>query len=149
MHPLRLYVFVSLVYFSVFSLVVGRSVKDDTDGPDVTLDHVEADSVRAQLQRNLKNDLSAADMQKVDSTLLKIAKKRKTGFIDVNTDADDEGDDNGHDGEGELNKYLRLINTRGIPKTRCSIRSGGNATGATCSRPGRASGWPTWRRRVR
>jgi hypothetical protein len=108
MHPLRLYVFVSLVYFSVFSLVVGRSVKDETDQADVTLDRVEADSVRAQLRRNLKDDLSAADMQKVDSTLLKIAKARKTGFIDVNTDEDDEEDD------GELNKYLRLINTRGI-----------------------------------
>jgi hypothetical protein len=108
MHPLRLYVFVSLVYFSVFSLVVGRSVKDETDQADVTLDRVEADSVRAQLRRNLKDDLSAADMQKVDSTLLKIAKARKTGFIDVNTDENDEEDD------GELNKYLRLINTRGI-----------------------------------
>ncbi len=110
MHPLRLYVFVSLLYFSVFSLVVGRSVKDDTDQTDVTLDRVEADSVRAQLRRNLKNDLSAADMQKVDTTLLKLAKRRKTGFIDVNTDEEDEGDD----GDGELNKYLRLINTRGI-----------------------------------
>ena len=110
MHPLRLYVFVSLLYFSVFSLVMGRSVKDDTDQADVTLDRVEADSVRAQLRRNLKDDLSAADMQKVDSTLLKIAKRRKTGFIDVNTDADDKGDDD----DGELERYLRLINTRGI-----------------------------------
>lgn len=113
MHPLRLYVFVSLLYFSVFSLVVGSSVKDDADGPDVTLDRVEADSVRAQLRRNLQNDLSAADMQKVDSTLLKLAKRRKTGFIDVNTDDDDKGDD----GEGELKRYLRLINTRGITET--------------------------------
>jgi hypothetical protein len=110
MHPLRLYVFVSLLYFSVFSLVVGRSVKDDADQPDVTLDRVEADSVRAQLRRNLQDDLSAADMLKVDTTLLKLAKKRKTGFIDVNTEPGEEGDD----GEGELNKYLRLINTRGI-----------------------------------
>jgi RNA polymerase subunit RPABC4/transcription elongation factor Spt4 len=110
MHPLRLYVFVSLVYFSVFSLVVGRNVKDESDQSDVTLDRVEADSVRAQLRRTLKDDLSVADMQKVDSTLLKIAKRRKTGFIDVNTDAGDVG----HDGEGELNKYVRLINTRGI-----------------------------------
>lgn len=109
MHPLRLYVFVSLVYFSVFSLVVGRSVKDDTDKPDVTLDRVEADSVRAQLRRNLQEDLSAADMMKVDSTLLKLAGKRKTGIIDVDWEKDDEGED-----EGELNKYLRLINTRGI-----------------------------------
>ncbi len=110
MHPLRLYVFVSLLYFSVFSLVMGRSVKDDNDQADVTLDRVEADSVRAQLRRNLKDDLSAADMQKVDSTLLKIAKRRKIGFIDVNMDDDDEDDDD----DGELNKYLRLINTRGI-----------------------------------
>jgi hypothetical protein len=70
---------------------------------------VEADSVRAQLRRNLQNDLSAADMLKVDTTLLKLAKRRKTGFIDVNWEKDDEGDD-----EGELGKYIRLINTRGI-----------------------------------
>jgi RNA polymerase subunit RPABC4/transcription elongation factor Spt4 len=110
MHPLRLYVFVSLLYFSVFSLVMGRTVKDDADQPDVTLDRVEADSVRAQLRRNLKDDLSAADMLKVDTTLLKMAKRRKTGFIDINRDEGDEG----HDGEGELGKYLRLINTAGI-----------------------------------
>lgn len=110
MHPLRLYVFVSLVYFSVFSLVVGRSVKDENDQPDVALDRTEADSVRAYLRRNLQDDLSAGDMQKVDSALQAVAKTRKKAFLDMDIDTDDEG----HDGEGELNKYLRLISTRGI-----------------------------------
>jgi len=111
MHPLRLYVFVSLLYFSVFSVVVGRSVKDDNDQPDVTLNRVQADSVRAELRRNLKGELSDTDMAKVDSALRVVAKAKRPGLIDVNLNDDD---DEGGDGEGELNRYLRLINTKGI-----------------------------------
>ncbi|CAA9294088.1 MAG: hypothetical protein AVDCRST_MAG56-5804 [uncultured Cytophagales bacterium] len=113
MHPLRLYVFVSLLYFSVFSVVVGRSVKDESDAADVTLNRVQADSVRAQLRRNLKGELSDTDMAKVDSALRVVAKAKDPGLINMHLNDDDDEEDH-DDGDGELNRYLRLINTKGI-----------------------------------
>jgi hypothetical protein len=114
MHPLRLYLFVSLLYFSVFSLV---AVNVDPKTPVIQLDssltQVQADSVRAELRRNLKGKLSEADLQEVDSALtFTSAAVKDKSLIDVDLDMDDV-DDVDHS-ENELNKYLRLINTRGI-----------------------------------
>jgi hypothetical protein len=114
MHPLRLYLFVSLLYFSVFSLVVGDWSRNPSDlETNASLNEVQADSVRAQVQRSLKTKLSEADLREVDSALTFTSSAAKDPrLIDINLDMDDMEDPD--HSENELNKYLRLINTKGI-----------------------------------
>lgn len=110
MHPLRLYLFISLLYFSVVSLVtVNRSRETSPILPEASLSSTQADSVKAEVRRSLRDNLSESEMRKVDSVLTVRDSGTNTGSIYLNFESDGDSQN-----EKELEKYLRLVRTKGI-----------------------------------
>ncbi len=85
MHPLRLYLFISLLYFSVMSLVtVNRIGGASPILPEASASSTtQADSVKAEVRRSLQARLSEAEFRKVDSVLTFRGGGGKPGIIDM------------------------------------------------------------------
>jgi hypothetical protein len=111
MHPLRLYLFISLLYFSVVSLVtVNRIGEASAILPEAASGSItQADSVKAEVRRRLQEKLSEAEFQKVDSALTMGGGGGNPGIMDLEIDLD-----KGSNNENEFSKYIRLIRTKGL-----------------------------------
>jgi hypothetical protein len=107
-HPLRLYIFVSVVYFSVVSLMINKS--DPTKKNEINLSTnftgVEVNSLKDSIVKDIRTDLQEAQSSKPDAALqgkgqAKEQKKAKEKDIpDI--------------GGGELNAYIGYINQDSI-----------------------------------
>jgi hypothetical protein len=106
-----LYLFISLLYFSVLSLVtVNRMGGASPILPEASASSkTQADSVKAEVRRRLQDKLSEAEFQKVDSALTFGGGGDKPGIMDLELDLDESSNN-----ENEISRYIRLIRTKGL-----------------------------------
>ncbi len=106
-HPLRLYVFVSVIYFSVLSVVMMEETRKEAKKTNISLSPAQADSIRKVVKRELSGELSPFQLQKIDSVLVPGSGNRL-----INLDVDVKPKKKHR--ENELEQYFRLINQTGI-----------------------------------
>ncbi len=108
-HPLRLYAFVSVIYFSVVSVVMVDKT-DKEKKASTSLSPAQADSIRQVVKRELSGELSSLQLQRIDSVL----EVPSSGDRLINLDVDGQQKKKKKHRENELERYFRLINTKSI-----------------------------------